>query len=127
MINRIIHGAFPKPTGLHLVVKNLGLASLGLGNEGLVQNVKNILADLLQLGFDLLSVVTDDRDVLLRALGLLLLFNGGDDTPGSTAGADHVLVGNGKKVTLIDGKLASNLMRGQQGKKRGAGEAISGV
>jgi hypothetical protein len=51
--------------------------------------------------------------VLIRTLGLLLLLNGGDDTPGCTASTDHVLVGNGEKVTLIDGKLASYLMRGQ--------------
>lgn len=51
--------------------------------------------------------------MLFRTLGLLLLLNGGDDTPGGTAGTNDILVGNGEKVTLIDGKLASNLMRGQ--------------
>lgn len=49
--------------------------------------------------------------MLLRALGLLLLLDGGDDTPGSTAGADDILVGDGEKVTLIDGKLASDLTK----------------
>lgn len=96
---------------LHLVVEDLGLASLGLGNEGLVQNVEDIPADALEFLLDLQAVVTDDANVLLRTLGLLLLFDGGDDTPRGTAGADNVLVRNGQKVTLIDGKFASNLMR----------------
>ncbi len=94
---------------VHLVVENLGLARFGLWNQGLVKDIKNILADLLELGLDLLAVVTDGRDVLLGSLGLLLLFDGGDDAPGGTASANDVLVGNGKKVTLIDGELATKL------------------
>ena len=100
---------------LHLVVEDLGLASLSLGDERLVQNIENILANTLQLVFDLLAVVTDDGDVLFGALGFLLLLDGGDDTPGSTAGTNDVLVSNGEKVTLIDGKFASNLKRNQSG------------
>jgi hypothetical protein len=95
----------------HLVVEDLGLASLGLGDESLIKDVKDILANLLQLGLDLLAVVTDDADVLIGALGLLLLLDGGDDAPGGTAGTNHVLVGNGEKVTLIDSELAANLNR----------------
>jgi hypothetical protein len=34
--------------------------------------------------------------VLLGALVLLLLLDGGNDAPGGTAGADHVLVGDRK-------------------------------
>jgi hypothetical protein len=47
--------------------------------------------------------------VLLRALGLLLLLDGGDDAPGGTAGTNNVLVSDGQEVALIDGKLAANL------------------
>lgn len=100
---------------LHLVVEDLGLASLSLGDERLVQNIENILANTLQLVLDLLAVVTDDGDVLFGALGFLLLLDGGDDTPGSTAGTNNILVSNGEKVTLIDGKFASNLKRNQSG------------
>ena len=107
--------SWPKASCLHLVVEDLGLASLSLGDERLVQNIENILANTLQLVFDLLAVVTDDGDVLLGALGFLLLLDGGDDTPGSTAGTNDVLVSNGEKVTLIDGKFASNLKRNQSG------------
>ena len=93
----------------HLEVEDLGLASLGLGEERSIKDVKDILADLLQLGLDLLTVIADNANVLIGALGLLLLLDGGDDAPGGTAGADHVLVGNGQKVTLIDSELAANL------------------
>ena len=61
------------------MVEDLGLARLGLGDEGVVEDVEDILADLLKLGLDLLAVVADGADVLLRALGLLLLLDGGDD------------------------------------------------
>lgn len=47
--------------------------------------------------------------MLIRALGFLLLLNGGDDSPGGTAGTNDVLVGNGQQVTLIDSKFASDL------------------
>jgi hypothetical protein len=65
----------------HLVVEDLGLARLGLGNEGVVEDVEDILADLLKLGLNLLAVVADGADVLLRALGLLLLLDGRNDAP----------------------------------------------
>ena len=93
----------------HLVVENLGLARLGLGNEAVVQDVEDILADLLELGLNLLPVVADGADVLLRALGLLLLLDGGDDAPRGTSCADHVLVGHREEVALVDGQLAANL------------------
>lgn len=119
---------------VHLVVENLGLASLSLGDKRLVQNVENILADALQFVLDLLAVVLDDGNVLLRALGFLLLLNGGDDAPGGTAGTNDVLVGNRQQVTLIDSKLASDLViqvnkstrrkRRRKKKEKGNGEFI---
>ena len=93
----------------HLVVKDLGLARLGLGDEALVKDVQNILADLLKLGLNLLTVVADSANVLLRALGLLLLLDRGDDAPRGTSCADDVLVGDGQKVALINGELTANL------------------
>lgn len=96
--------------GLHLVVKDLGLAGFSLGNERLVEDLENILAHFLQLILDLLAIVTNDANVLLRALGFLLLLNGGDDSPRSTTGAHHILVSDGEQVTLVDGKFASQLI-----------------
>ena len=82
------------------MVENLGLSSLGLWNQRLVKDIKNILADLLELGLDLLAVVTDSRDVLLSSLRLLLLLAGGDDAPGSAAGSDDILVCDREEVYL---------------------------
>jgi hypothetical protein len=53
---------------IHLVVEDLRLAGLGLGNQGLVENVEDILADFLEFGLDLLAVIADGSDVLVRAL-----------------------------------------------------------
>ena len=91
------------------MVEDLALASLGLGNEALVENVEDILADLLKLKLDLLTVLADDANVLLGALGLLLLLDAGDDAPGSTSGSDDVLVGDGKEVALVNCELAADL------------------
>jgi len=60
---------------LHLVVEDLGLASLGLGDQSFVEDIEDVLADFLELCFDLLTVVSDGSDVLVRAFGFLLLFN----------------------------------------------------
>jgi len=57
------------------VVEDLGLSSLGLGNQGVVENIKNILTDLLKLELDLLTVFADNADVLVRTFLLLLLLN----------------------------------------------------
>jgi hypothetical protein len=93
----------------HLVVEHLGLARFGLGDKRVVKDVEDILADLLELGLDLLSVVADGANVLLGALGLLLLLDRGDDAPRRTSCADDVLVGDGKEVALIDGQFTANL------------------
>lgn len=103
-------GRFPECC-LHLVVKDLGLASLGLRNEGLVKNVEHILANPLQLILNFLAVITDDSDMLLGALGFLLLLDGGNDAPGGTAGTDHVLVRDGEKVTFINGQFTTDLIK----------------
>jgi hypothetical protein len=60
---------------IHLVVEDLGLASLSRGNEVLIENVEDVLADLLKLGFDGLTVFLDELDLSLVALGLLLLLD----------------------------------------------------
>ena len=91
------------------MVEDLALASLGLGDEALVEDGEDILADLLELKLDLLAVLADDTDVLVGALGLLLLLDAGDDAPGSTTGSDDVLVGDGKEVALVDCELATDL------------------
>ena len=85
------------------MVEDLGLSGLGGWDQVLVKNVKDILADLGELGLNLLTVLLDESDLASVALGLLLLLDGGDDSPGSTAGTNDVLVGDGEKVALFDG------------------------
>jgi len=94
---------------IHLVVEDLALASLSLGDKAVVQDIEHILAHLLELELDLLAVLADDADVLVRALGLLLLLNAGDDAPGGTAGTDDVFVGDRQEVALVDCELTTDL------------------
>lgn len=82
------------PYHVHLVVKYLRLSRLGLGDEGLVQNIQNILAHTLELGLNLLTVITDCSDMFVGALGFLFLLDRGDDAPGSTSSPNDVLVGD---------------------------------
>jgi hypothetical protein len=71
----------------------------------LVKNAENVLADLGELGLNLLAVLLDEADLGGVALGLLLLLDRGDNSPRGTAGANDVLVGNRQKVPLLDGKV----------------------
>lgn len=87
------------------MVEDLGLARSGRRDKVLVENLKNVLADLGKLSLNLLPVGLDHGDLSLVTLGLLLLFDGGDDSPGSSAGTDNVLVGDGEEITLLDGEL----------------------
>jgi hypothetical protein len=47
--------------------------------------------------------------MLIGTLGLLLLLDRRDYAPGSTSSADNVLVGNGQKVSLVNGKFSAQL------------------
>lgn len=89
----------------HLVVEDLGLAALGRGDQVLVENLEDIIADLGQLSLDLLTVLLDEGDLGLVALGLFFLFDGSDDSPGRTTGTDDVLVGDRQEIPLLDGEL----------------------
>lgn len=79
---------------VHLVVENLGFTRFGLGDQGVIKNIEDILADTLKFGLDLLTVVADDSNVLIGTLGLLLLLDRGDYAPGGTSSSDDVLVGD---------------------------------
>lgn len=91
------------------MVKDLRLARSGIGDERLVKNVEDILADLLQLGLDLVAVLADGGDMLVGTLGLLLLLDRRDDAPTGTTGADHVLVRDRQQVALVDSELTAQL------------------
>ena len=93
----------------HFMVKHLRLARLSLRDKRLVQDIKHILANAFKLGFDLLAIVTNGANVLIRSFRLLFLLNRGNYTPGSTSSPNDVLIRNRKEVPLIDSKLTPNL------------------
>ena len=86
---------------LHLVVEDLGLLGGGVGDEGLLDDAEDVVADVDELGLDLGLVVLDDGHLV----GVALLLDGGDDAPRRTTGTDDVLVGDGEEVALLDGEL----------------------
>ena len=105
----------PVVISLHLVEENLGLSRGGRGDEVLIEESDDVTAEGVQLLLDGLSVLLDLLDVGGVALGLLLLLDGRDDPPGSTAGTDDVLVGDREQVPLLDGELNVELGNGLHG------------
>jgi hypothetical protein len=90
---------------IHLVIEDLGFTTLCRRDQVLIQDLQNILTNLGQLALNLLAVFLDKGDLTIIALGLLLLLNGADDTPGGSAGANDVLVCDGKEISLFNGQL----------------------
>ena len=92
------------------MVENTRFTGVSRGNQVLLENLEDVIADLGQFGLDLLTVLLDKSDLGLVALGLFFLLNGGDDSPRRTAGTNDVLVGNGEEIPLLDGEV--NIGRG---------------
>lgn len=89
----------------HLMVEDLRFTAVSRGNQVLVENLEDVIADLGEFSLDLLAVLLDEGDLGLVALGLFFLFNGGDDSPRRTAGTDDVLVGNREEIPLLNREL----------------------
>eukprot|EP01084_Bolivina_argentea_P115923 206076_1 len=77
---------------LHLVEEDLGFVALTGRDQGLSEERENVRAYAGQLLLNLGAVLLDHIHVGGVALLLLPLLDGGNDPPGSTTGADHVLV-----------------------------------
>lgn len=60
---------------VHLVVEDLGFSALGGRNQVLIKNLEDILTDLCELGFDLLTVFLDQSDLRAVSFRLLLLLD----------------------------------------------------
>ncbi len=84
------------------MVKDLALAALGRRDQVLIEHLQDVLADLGELGLDLVEVFLDQADLSLVALGLLLLRDRGDDAPRGTSRADDVLVRDRQQISLLD-------------------------
>ena len=92
------------------MVEDLGFTRFGLGDQRLIEDIKNILADFLEFGLNLLAVIANGTNVLLGSLGFLLLLDGRDDAPRSTSCADHILVCDREEVTFIDSEFTTELV-----------------
>ncbi len=87
------------------MVEDLGLARGGRGDEVVIQDAEDVLADLGELALDLLAIVLDEANLGRVALRLLLLLNRGDDSPRRAAGANDVLISDRQQVPLLDGEI----------------------
>lgn len=87
------------------MVEDLGLARGGGWDKVFVENLEDVLTDLGELGLDLLPVGLDHVDLLVVSFALLLLLDGGDNSPRCSSSTNDVFVGNGKEVSLLDSEL----------------------
>lgn len=69
---------------LHFEVEDLGFSIGGLREELVVDKVEDLIAVLVELGLNLGLVSSEEAEVL-GALLLLLLLDGGESAPGSSA------------------------------------------
>ena len=89
----------------HFKVKYLGISGGRGRNESGIKEFENSIADIREFALDFGSVVTDHRDMVIITSALLLLLDGGNNTPRGPTSADDVLVGDGEEVSLLDGEL----------------------
>lgn len=91
--------------GLHLMIEDFGLPSLGRLDQMLVEDLQDIFTDLGKLGLDLLAVLFNQLDLRPIAFGFFLLFDGSDNPPRRTARTDDILVCDGQQIALFDRKF----------------------
>ena len=53
---------------VHFVIEDLGFSRLGLGDQNLVQDIKDIITGIRKFLLNLLTVNTNDADMLFAAL-----------------------------------------------------------
>lgn len=90
---------------LHFVVEDQSFGVGSLGDKLAVDEVENFVAVAVEFSLDLVLVASEETDIL-GSLLFLLLFDGGKGSPGSSAGADGVLVGNRQQVPLFNGQVS---------------------
>lgn len=87
------------------MVEDLRLARGGRWNEVLVKDLEDVLTDLGELGLDLLPVGLDHVNLLVVSFALLLLLDGGDNSPRCSSSTNDVLVGDREEVSLLNGEF----------------------
>ena len=89
----------------HLFKENFRFVSLRVDKEGFVDEVKDVLANACKFCLNLLFVVLNFLDVLGVALDVLLLLNGGEDSPGRAPSTHNILKGDSQNVSLLKRQL----------------------
>lgn len=92
-------------THSHLVVEDHGFCGGGGGDEMLVDDGHDVVADAGELRLHLVPVVLDPARVVVVPFRVFLLLDGREDPPRGPAGADHVLVADGEEVPLLNREL----------------------
>jgi hypothetical protein len=67
----------------------------------IINEIKDFITIFVEFSFNFGFVASKETDVL-GSLLLLLLFNGRKGSPGSSAGANGVLEGDGKEISFLD-------------------------
>jgi hypothetical protein len=84
----------------HLKIKHSGLVLLNVVlDKGILEKVENIQADIAELRLNL-AAISDDE-----IIELALIDAGVQSSPGGAARTDNILVSNGEKIALLNGKL----------------------
>jgi len=111
-ITSCVFGHVSVVVALHLQVEDLSFRVGGGGNEDVVEELEDVLAESFKFFFDLLLQCSEEWEIL-RSLGLFLLLNGADGSPGSSSGSNGVLESNGEEVSLFNAEFlaeAGNLL-----------------
>ena len=86
---------------LHLIVENLCLLGGGIGDEALLDDAEDVVADIAELVFDLDLVILDDG----HFVGVALLLDGGHHSPTCPSRSNDVLVGDREEISLLHGEF----------------------
>lgn len=89
----------------HFVVENSGLSRGRRGDQVLVYDRQNVIANLGEFLLHLLAVTLDQFDIVLIPLRLFLLLNGRHDSPRGPSSTYDIFVSHRKKIPLLHGQL----------------------
>ena len=81
--------------------ENFRFVRLRVNQQGLVDEVEDVLANARKFSLDLLFVVLNFLDILGVALDVLLLLDGAEDAPGRAPCTNNILEGNSQNVSLL--------------------------
>ena len=76
-----------------------------VGHQVIFDQGEDVLTEASELCLELFLVDLDLVNVFSISLVVLLLLNGRENSPGRSSGADDILEGDGKDVSLFEGQL----------------------